>query len=287
MRIRGLAVAVVAVVREIAGVVPSERKKAVLPRWKMLSIGMRKSVHRGLVPVRRRALGRSRLAETHRGMTIGRVANQVVSRVPKKRLAMILAVRPQVAKLCPAAKAHQRPMRAAKVGDEEGVDSANRWGFPNRKFGVVVMICEAMHRVSEKSASLKTMTCWLTILTHRSCWCPRALNWMPMGPKRPQGRGEDAGVEDEAVVAVASVRRANAANVPIGLSGDLVPKGQIALNALSERNDQSGRVSGLPPIEHPVFVKDLGRTKGYLRKSCRWRRSIRSSSMMTTRTMKR
>lgn len=293
MRIRGLAVAVVAAVREIAGVVLSERKRAVLPQWKMLSIGMRKSVRRGLVPVRRRALGRSRLAETHRGMTIGRVANQVVSRVPRNRLEMILAVRPQVAKPWLAAKTPQRLMTAVRVGDEEGVDNASRWGFLNPKFELVVTNCAAIRRVSEKSALLKTMTCWLTILTHRSCWSRRAPIWIPTGPKHPQGHAEGADVEGEAVVAVVSARRANAANAQIGQSEVHVPKGPIAANALSDqnalsdRNEPSDQVSGLPPSEDPSFVKGLGKTKGCLRKNCRWRRSIRLSLTMTTRTTKR
>jgi hypothetical protein len=150
MRIRGLAVAVVAAVREIAGVLPSEWKRAVLPRWKMLSIGMRKSVRRGLVPVRPRALGRSHLAETHFGMTTGRVANQVVSRVPRNRLEMILAVIAQVANPWLAAKTPQRLMTAVRSGDEEDVDSASRWGFLNPKFDLVLTNCEAIHRVSER-----------------------------------------------------------------------------------------------------------------------------------------
>lgn len=87
-------------------------------------------------------------------MTTGRVANQVVnqvvSRVPRNRLEMILAVIAQVANPWLAAKTPQRLVTAVRAGDEEDVDSASRWGFLNPKIDLVLTNCEAIHRVSER-----------------------------------------------------------------------------------------------------------------------------------------
>lgn len=95
-----------------------------------------------------------------------------------------------------------------------------------------------------------------------------------MPPKLPRGLGAagDAGVE--VVAAVVSVLPANAVN------GAIVPSGQTVRNDQTVPNDQSvasDRVSVLPQNAAQSIAKDQGTNKGFLRKSCRWRRLIRLS----------
>jgi hypothetical protein len=89
-----------------------------------------------------------------------------------------------------------------------------------------------------------------------------------MPPKLPRGLGVagDAGVE--VVAAVVSALPANAVN------GAIVPSGQTVPNDQSVASD---RVSVLPQNAAQSIAKDQGTNKGFLRKSCRWRRLIRLS----------